>query len=210
MIRLVIADDHSIVREGLQHLLSHYEEFRLVAEAENGQALLSLLDTEQPDIVLLDMMMPGLSGLALIETLHTRFPDLPVLILSMHNEPQIARRAIRAGARGYLSKDCDALTLTSAIRRLARGGRYIQSDIAESLAFHDVEQEEQPRHETLSRREFHVLCLLARGISINAIAEQLGISNKTVSTHKFRMMQKMDFNSQADVVRYALQYKLIT
>ena len=208
-IRVLITDDHAIVREGIKQLLSLYEDVELSDEAVDGDQLLGLLEEQCPDVLILDILMPGLSGIPLIETLLKRYPRLPILILSMHNETQVARRTIRAGARGYLSKDCDADTLITAIRRLARGGRYIQSDVAEKLAFDYDEAIDAPRHETLSKREFLVLCLLARGMSVNEIADELSISNKTVSTHKFRLMHKMSFSSHTEIVRYALAHNLI-
>ncbi|MGR2741026.1 response regulator transcription factor [Billgrantia sp. Q4P2] len=208
-IRLLIADDHSIVREGLKQLLALYEDIELIAEAVDGDHLLSILETHHPDVLILDILMPGLSGIPLIETLTERHPELPILILSMHNETQIARRTIRAGSQGYLSKDCDATTLITAIRRLAQGGRYIQPDVAEKLAFDYDETIDTPKHEALSKRELHVFYLLARGLSLNEIADQLSINTKTVSTHKFRLMQKMDFSSHTEIVRYALAHNLI-
>ena len=208
-IRLLIADDHSIVREGLKQLLSLYDDIQVIDEATDGEHLLLQLKKHQPDLLTLDMQMPGLSGIPLIEMLTERYPALPILVLSMHNETQITRRTLKAGARGYLSKDCDADTLLTAIRKLAAGGRYIQSDIAEKLAFEFEENSSTPKHHNLSKREFHIFCLLARGLSINEIAEQLNISNKTVSTHKFRLMQKMNFSSHTDLIRYALTHHLI-
>lgn len=155
-IRLLIADDHAIVREGLKQLLSLYEDVCVIDEATDGEHLLTQLQQHQPDIVTLDMQMPGLSGIPLIETLTEKYPALPVLVLSMYNETQITRRALKAGARGYLNKDCDADTLLTAIRRLARGGRFIESEMAEKLAFEFEEPAEEPRHHSLSKREFHI------------------------------------------------------
>lgn len=208
-IKLIIADDHSIVREGLKQLFSIYDDIELIAEAENGDRLLTLLEQHAPDIITLDMLMPGLNGIPLIEAICERHPDLPILILSMHNETQITRRTLRAGARGYLSKDCDTTTLITAVRRITQGGRFIQSDMAEKLAFDFDETIDRAKHNTLSKREFHIFCQLAKGLSINEIAEELNISNKTVSTHKFRLMQKMDFSSHSEIVRYALAHNLI-
>ncbi|MDW6001957.1 response regulator transcription factor [Vibrio mangrovi] len=208
-IRLLIVDDHSIVREGLKQLLALYDDIEVIAEAVDGDDLLNILELHRPDIITLDILMPGLSGIPLIEKVVQRYPELPILILSMHNETQITRRTLRAGARGYLSKDCDAETLITAIRRIAEGGRFIQSDMAEKLVFEFDEVIDSPKHENLSKREFHIFCLLARGLSVNEIAEELHISNKTVSTHKFRLMQKMDFTSNTEIVRYALAHNLI-
>ncbi|WPC73480.1 response regulator transcription factor [Vibrio porteresiae] len=211
-VNLLIVDDHLIVREGLKQLLSLYSDFHILSEASNGNDLLEQLQVkpQQPDLITLDILMPGLSGTALIERLRDDYPHIPVLILSMHNETQIIRRALLAGAKGYLTKDCDAQTLVEAIRRIADGGRYLECEIAEKLAFEPAERlANEEKHQSLSKREFHVFCLLAKGLTVNDIAEQLHISNKTVSTHKFRLMQKMDLTSNSEIVRYALSHNLI-
>ncbi len=208
-IKLLIVDDHAIVREGLKQLLSLYVDIHIVNEASSGEQLLQQLRDIRPDIITLDIVMPGLSGTPLIETLKAEHPSIPLLILSMHNETQIIRRTLRAGAQGYLTKDCDAQTLLEAIRLIARGGRYLEREVAEKLAFEPEPLLPQEKHQCLSKREFHVFCLLARGLSVNDIADQLHISNKTVSTHKFRLMQKMDLTSNSEIVRYALNHNLI-
>ncbi|ADZ90357.1 response regulator transcription factor [Marinomonas mediterranea] len=207
-IKLLITDDHSIVREGLKQLFCLYDDIDVIDEADSGDALLKKLKYLKPDVVTLDMVMPGKCGIELIEEISEKHPDTPLLILSMHNEAQVTRGSLRAGAQGYLSKDCDASTLIEAVRKLASGGRYIHSDVAEKLAF-ELEPEKAPKHENLSKREFHVFCQLAKGFSITDIAHELSISKKTVSTHKFRLMQKMDFSSHSEIVRYALNYELI-
>lgn len=207
--KLMIVDDHSIVRAGLKQLFSIYDDIELVAEAENGEQAIERIREHQPDVISLDILMPGLSGVPLIEAITQEFPDLAILILSMHNDTQITRRTLRAGARGYLSKDCDASTLIDAIRSLHKGERYIQPDVAQKLAFDYDDAIDDPKHDALSKREFHIFCQLAQGTSISDIAETLSISNKTVSTHKFRLMQKMGFSSQSEIVRYALAHNLI-
>ncbi|MBF8999083.1 MULTISPECIES: response regulator transcription factor [Vibrio] len=208
-IKLLIVDDHSIVREGLKQLLSLYGDIDIINEANNGEQLLEKLQHQTPDIITLDIVMPGLSGTPLIENIKSQYPQVPILILSMHNETQIIRRTLRAGAQGYLTKDCDAQTLLEAIRSIANGGRYLEREVAQKLAFEPEPFETQEKHQVLSKREFHVFCLLARGLTVNDIADQLHISNKTVSTHKFRLMQKMDLSSNSEIVRYALNHNLI-
>ena len=208
-IKLLIVDDHSIVREGLKQLLSLYGDIDIINEANNGEQLLEKLQHQTPDIITLDIVMPGLSGTPLIENIKSQYPQVPILILSMHNETQIIRRTLRAGAQGYLTKDCDAQTLLEAIRSIAKGGRYLEREVAQKLAFEPEPFETQEKHQSLSKREFHVFCLLARGLTVNDIADQLHISNKTVSTHKFRLMQKMDLSSNSEIVRYALNHNLI-
>lgn len=208
--KLIIVDDHSIVRAGLKQLFSMYDDIDLVAEAENGEQAIELIREHRPDVISLDILMPGLSGIPLIEAIVGEFPDLAILILSMHSDTQITRRTLRAGARGYLSKDCDTNTLIEAIQSLHKGGRYIQPDVAQKLAFEYDDAIDNPKHETLSKREFHIFCQLAKGASISDIAQTLSISNKTVSTHKFRLMQKMGFSSHSEIIRYALAHNIIT
>lgn len=207
MIRIMIADDHTIMRSGLKQLIEFDSRLHVTAEAENGGQVLESLRTLEVDLILLDMSMPGISGEDLIARIHGHYPKLPILVLSMHNEPQIAQRALRAGASGYLTKDHNAETLLAAINKVANGGRYLDPRIAEHLAFANAEQRENGL-DNLSDREFQVLRLLAEGLSVNQIAERLAISNKTVSTHKTRLMEKMGFNCNADIIRFALTEQL--
>ncbi|EZI30243.1 MULTISPECIES: response regulator [Pseudomonas] len=204
MIRLLIADDHTIMREGLKQLFTLVPDVQVVAEAESGTQLIELLRQVEIDLLLLDMNMPGISGEILIARLHTQYPGLPILVLSMHNEIHIAQRALRAGALGYLTKDRDPETLLAAMRRVVSGQRYLDPALAEQIALQSSGLKQQTYVESLSDREFQILRLLAHGMSVNQIAEQLVISNKTVSTHKTRLMEKMGFNSTADIVRFAM------
>jgi len=209
VIRLLIADDHSLFREGLKQVLAVYNTIEVIGEAFSGQHLLGLLCKNKPDVISLDMSMPGLSGTPLIETLVEQYPDLPIVVLTTHDETRIAREAIKAGAKGFLTKNCDGDTLVRAIQRIALGGRFVQNDVAESLVFDSNDLHEGPTINRLSKREFHVFCLLAKGLGVNDIAQELSISNKTVSTHKFRLMQKMKFSTHTELVRYALSHHLI-
>ena len=204
MIRLLIADDHTIMREGLKQLFTLVPDVQVVAEAESGTQLIELLRQVEIDLLLLDMNMPGISGEILIARLHTQYPGLPILVLSMHNEIHIAQRALRAGALGYLTKDRDPETLLAAMRRVVSGQRYLDPALAEQIALQSSGLKQQTYVESLSDREFQILRLLAHGMSVNQIAEQLVISNKTVSTHKTRLMEKMGFGSTADIVRFAM------
>ncbi len=204
MIRLLIADDHTIMREGLKQLFMLVADVRVVAEAESGTQLIELLRQVEIDLLLLDMNMPGISGEILIARLHVQYPKLPILVLSMHNEIHIAQRALRAGALGYLTKDRDPETLLVAMRRVVSGQRYLDPALAEQIALQSSGLKQQTYVESLSDREFQILRLLAHGMSVNQIAEQLVISNKTVSTHKTRLMEKMGFSSTADIVRFAM------
>lgn len=207
MTRILIADDHAIMRGGLKQLIEFDARLQVAAEAENGAQVLEQLRAEEFDLLLLDMSMPGLSGEDLISRVHGRYPRLPILVLSMHNEAQIAQRALRAGASGYLTKDHNPETLLAAIHRVAGGGRYLDPRIAEQLAFASSNPTDDAAAQ-LSDREFQILRLLAQGLSVNQIADQLVISNKTVSTHKTRLMEKMGFTCNADIIKYAMTHGL--
>ena len=208
-IRLLIADDHTIMREGLKQLLALDDDLRVVAEAENGFMALERLRQDDIDLLLLDMNMPGLSGEDLVAHIHAHYPEQKILVLSMHNEPQIAQRTLRAGARGYLCKVCSPETLLGAIRRVVAGARFIDPQIAEHIALEASGLKQRPHHDTLTEREFQILRLFARGASVGQIANTLTISSKTVSTHKARLMEKMGFSSNAEIVRYAISQRLI-
>lgn len=208
MIRLMIADDHAIMREGLKQLFALNSDLRVTAEAENGAVLLEKLRQVSIDLLLLDMSMPGISGEDLLTRIRNHYPQLPILVLSMHNEAPIAQRALRAGASGYLTKDSDPEALLAAIRRVVAGGRYIDAALAEQIAFAASGLGSNHPHDSLTDRERQVMRLLARGISVKQIAAQLVISHKTISTHKARLMEKMGFSCNADIVRYAIKQQL--
>lgn len=209
MTRVLIADDHAIVREGLKQLFALDANVVVAGEAVNGAQVLETLREGVFDLVLLDMTMPGVSGVNLISRIRAQHGSPPILVLSMHNELQIARRALNAGASGYLTKDSRPEVLLMAIRKVAAGGRFIDPGLAEEMVFEAGGVDQRQPHELLSDREFHILRLLVRGMSINGIAEELAISNKTVSTHKARLMQKMNFYNNAELVRYAVDRGLI-
>jgi DNA-binding NarL/FixJ family response regulator len=208
MIRLLMADDHAIVREGMKQLFSLTPDIEVVGEAINGGEVLDAVRKGGFDLLLLDMTMPGISGVELIGRIHAQQPKLPILVLSMHNEAQTASRALRAGASGYLTKDIDPKRLLAAIHKVASGGRCLDAAVAESIAF-DASDATGPLHGKLSDREFEILKLLAKGQGVNEIAAMLSISNKTVSTHKARLMEKMGIKTNAELVRYALNNGLI-
>lgn len=209
MIRLLLADDHALVREGLKQLFALTPDVTIAGEATNGGQILDLLRTEKFDLILLDMTMPGIAGAELIARILKHDSPPPILVLTMHNEPQIARRALAAGAVGYLTKDNNPEILLAAVRRVAAGGRYLDPALAEAMAFEAHHDSPSGNHENLSGREFEILCQLASGNSVNDIASRLSISNKTVSTHKARLMEKMGFTCNADLVRYAVGKKLV-
>ena len=210
MIKVLLADDHALVREGLKQLFALTTDIRVESEATNGAQVLEALRQQKYDLVLLDMTMPGISGPDLIARIRAQEAPPPVLVLSMHNEPQIARRALAAGASGYLTKDNNPEVLLAAVRRVAGGGRYLDAMLAEAMAFENTAAPvSRPPHETLSDRELQVFSLLARGVGVNEIAQELSISNKTVSTHKARLMEKLGLTTTADIVRYAMSYRLL-
>ena len=210
MIRLVLADDHAIVRSGLTQIFSLLPDVEVIAEAANGSEVLEILHKhEHIDLILLDLTMDGISGADLITRIKAHRPTLPVLVLSMHNEPQVATRMLRSGASGYITKDCDPEILLAAMRKVAGGGKYIAPDLAEKMVFQVTATDDRPLHSLLSDRERDVLRMLTQGKVVKEIAEQLAISNKTVSTYKNRLMEKLNISTMADLMRYAMEHGLL-
>lgn len=209
MIRIVVADDHPVFRAGMAAVLESEEHFHVVHQAASGAELLAFLDREDADVACIDINMPGLSGLELLPEIKRRRPKLPVLVLSHHSEQQMAVRAIRAGADGYLNKDAPPADLINAMERLSLGKKYFSPDVAELLADRVHAPAERP-HDRLSNRELRVFSLLAAGESVNAIGERLNLSPKTVSTYRARVLEKLGLRSNADMVRYALENNLST
>ena len=210
MIRLLIADDHPVVRHGLRRIVDEQPGLTVVGEAVNGDELLSALPRLPADVVLLDVSMPGPGFLQVLERLRAEHPSVAVLVLSVHPEDQYAVRALRAGAAGYLTKDHSPEQLIEAIRKVYRGGRYVSATLAERLAADlTVPAAQQARHEMLSDREYEVLCLLGSGRTVKEISADLRLSPKTVSTYRARLLEKMQASSNADLVRYAAQHGLI-
>ncbi|HEX7634767.1 MAG TPA: response regulator transcription factor [Noviherbaspirillum sp.] len=209
MIRILVADDHAIMRGGLRQLLALAGDMAVGGEATNGAQVMEALRNSSFDLVLLDMVMPGIRGIDLITRIRAYSAKLPILVLSMRNEAHVARSALQAGASGYLTKDNEPEVLMMAIRKTAAGNRFIDPLLVEQMVFENDTSVQHQAHEQLSKREFHILSLLACGKSVNEIAEELAISNKTVSTHKARLMYKMKFSSNADLVRYGLVHGLV-
>jgi DNA-binding NarL/FixJ family response regulator len=207
MIRILIADDHAIVRGGLKQIIATTTDIVVAGEAAQGAEAIEKLRTCQVDLLLLDMTMPGVSGVDLIRRVRTEQPVLPILVLSIHNEAQVVARAVRAGATGYVTKDSDPDIILAAIRKLSGGGRFIDPKLIDVMVF-DTHSSDAAPHEILSDREFQVLHLLAAGKSINAIAEVLVLSAKTISTHKMRLMQKLGLDNNAELIRYAIKHGL--
>ena len=209
MVRIVVADDHTIVREGLKQILAGAEDFEIVGEARDGHEVMARVRELSFDLLLLDMSMPGKSGIELIKQVRAEKPKLKILVLSMHEEHQYAVRAIRAGASGYLTKEGASSQLVTALRKVASGGAYISAEVAEQLALNAMPDASGPLHERLSDREFQVFTMIAQGKSVSEIAERLNLSVKTVSTHKANILQKMSLATTADLIRYALTNRLV-
>ena len=207
MIRVLIADDHPIVRDGLKRILGANPEIEVAAEASSGDEALALARANDYDLALLDMSMPGLSGIELVKRLKSEKPKMKLLVLSMHGEQQYAARALKAGASGYLTKDSASQQLVGAIRKVAAGGLHISEAAAASLVA--GAGGDGPPHTRLSDREYEVFRLLAAGSSPGEIAERLHLSIKTVSTHKARILEKMQLGGTAELVRYALEHQLL-
>jgi DNA-binding NarL/FixJ family response regulator len=208
MIRILLADDHKLVRDGLKQIVASGKDMAVAAEASSGDEVLELVRGQEFDLVLLDMSMPGLAGINLIKRLKLERAKLRILVLSMHGEQQYAARALKAGASGYLTKDSASEQLLGAIRKVAAGGVHISDAVAASLIA-DRGDASSPPHTLLSDREFEVFRMLAAGQGPGEIADQLHLSIKTVSTHKARIFEKMQLNSTADLVRYALEQGLL-
>jgi DNA-binding NarL/FixJ family response regulator len=209
MIRILIADDHTIVREGLKQILADTPDVEVMAEAGNAQEVMKRIKGKSLDLVLLDISLPGRSGLDVLKQLKCLRPDLPVLVLSMHPEEQYAIRSLRAGASGYLTKESAPDELLQAIRKIARGGKYITSSLAEKIADELNGERRGLLHEALSDREYQVLCLMASGKTVKEVAEVLSLSVKTISTHRARILDKMKMKNNAQLTHYAIRHNLV-
>lgn len=208
MIRVFIADDHAMVRGGLRQIIATCCDMQVAGEAPDGNSVLSGLKCTECDLLLLDMTMPGVSGIELIQKLKIDFPTLPILIISMHIESQFVTRAIKAGAAAYISKGSEPEVLLSAIRKVAAGGRFMDPALVDSIVFEGSDINQFP-HEALSARELQILKLIAEGLPLGKIADQLYLSPKTVSTYKTRLMEKLSINNNADLIRYAYRHDLV-
>ena len=209
MIRILIADDHTILREGLKQILSECRDMVVAGEADNGLEALKKVREEEWDVVVLDMSMPGKSGIELVKLIKSEKPRLPILILSMHKEDQYAVRTLKAGASGYLCKDSASAQLVSAIRKVANGGIFISSEVAEKLAYGLRPMSDAPPHTLLSDREYQVFMMLVQGKGLTEIAADLNLSVKTVSTHKTRIQEKMNADNLSVLIKYAIKHDLL-
>jgi len=207
-IRLAITDDHHLVRDGLIQYLSMSPDIQIVAEAASGEEILEKLRVTTPDLLLLDMTMPGESGVGLLGHIKSLYPKMLILVLSMHNEVNMVLRAMKAGASGYICKDCSPQTLLDAIRKIISTGKYLSPQMAEQLAYASAVPEAENIEHILSQRELEVFRLIVEGQDFGEIANQLFISDKTVSTHKSHLLSKLGLKNTAELVRYAMEHQL--
>jgi DNA-binding NarL/FixJ family response regulator len=207
--RILLADDHTVVRHGLKQILA--EEFKkaIFGEARNAQEALDLVWKENWDIAILDITMPGRSGLEVLREIKKSKPKLPVLVLSMHPENQFAVRDLKRGASGYMTKESASVELVGAVRKVLAGGRYVSNSLAEKLATYLAHDNQKPAQELLSDREFQVLRLIASGKIVSEIARELSLSVKTISTYRTRILEKMGLRNNAELMHYAMQHQLV-
>ncbi|MBW2029505.1 MAG: response regulator transcription factor [Deltaproteobacteria bacterium] len=209
MIRILIADDHAIVREGLKQIISDDPEMVVSAEASTGSQALDRLSKGAYDVVILDVSMPGGSGLEVLKQIRRTWPELPVIILTMYPEEHYAIRALKAGASGYLTKENAPEELVAAIKKAAQGGKYVSASLAEKLASYLEADTRKPLHERLSDREYEVMCMIGRGRTSTQIARELNLSVKTISTYRSRILEKMGMENNAEIIRYAVKNCLV-
>lgn len=209
MLRILIADDHPVFRRGLKELIQESPEMVVTDEAANGREALAKARKGEYDMVLLDITMPYQNGVDVLSQLKRELPELPVLMLSMHPEQQYAVRSLRAGASGYLTKESAPKELLTAIRKVSEGGKYVSSVLAEHLASIVQGDDEALPHESLSRREYQVMCLIASGKTVSEVAKELSLSAKTVSTYRVRVLKKMKMENTAELIRYAISNELV-
>lgn len=209
MIRIIIADDHAVVRTGLKQIIEQDSHLKVIDEASSGFELLEKVREGNYDVVLLDISMPGKDGLETLKEIKIIKPHLPVLVFTVYPEEQYAIRLLKAGASGYLNKECEPEELIEAIHRVAHGRKYVSEHLAELLADKLDEKTERPPHEQLSDREFQVMCRIASGKTMKEIARELNISVNTASTYRMRVLEKLNLNNNAEITQYAVKHGLI-
>ena len=210
MIRILIVDDHAVVRDGVKKIFDEKPNEAVFGEASTVQEALTLVREEVWDAVVLDISLGQRSGLEILQEVQQFRPQLPVLILSMHAEEQYARRAFEAGAAGYITKDSSRTELVKALNKVIAGGRYVSSTLAEQLVFDMARRTDGPPHEDLSNREFEVMCLLASGKTVGEVADLLSLSDRTISTYRARILEKMNMKTNAELTHYAIKNSLVT
>ncbi|MFH1934042.1 MAG: response regulator transcription factor [Pseudomonadota bacterium] len=208
MIKVIIVDDHPVIRRGLKQIIGDEPDMEVVGEAENARECFSLVRKTDCSLIVLDINLPDRSGFDVLIQLKSEKPNLPILILSVHPENKFASRLVKAGASGYLMKESAPAELVKAIRKVNSGGKYVSASLAEKLISQDVVSE-KPSHESLSNREFQVLCMIAQGKSLKSIAGELCVSEKTVSSYRSRVMEKMKMSTNSDLTLYASEHHLV-
>ncbi|MFP4368593.1 MAG: response regulator [Candidatus Kapaibacterium sp.] len=209
MIRIMIVDDHAVVRKGLKQIFEEHPDLQVVDEAGSGNQLLDKLKKTECDVIILDISMPGKDGIDTLKDIKAERPDMPVLIFTMYPEEQYAVRVLKAGASGYLNKENEPEELIKAIHKVAQGRKYISSFLAELLASNLEIDGKKPLHESLSDREFQVMCMIASGKTVTQVARELSLSINTISTYRIRIMEKMNMSNNAEITHYAIKNRLV-
>lgn len=209
MIHILVADDHAIVRAGVKQIIADMPDVKVTAEASRGSEVIELITNSTFDLVLLDIAMPGQSGIEVLKQIKSLKPELPVLMLSIYPEEQYAIRALRAGSAGYLTKESAPAELIKAIRSISGGKKYITASLADSLADAVSNKNKDPLYNNLSDRELQIMCMLANGKTVSEIAQELNLSPKTISTHRTRLLRKMNMKKNSQLNRYAREHGLI-
>jgi DNA-binding NarL/FixJ family response regulator len=209
MLRVLVADDHPIIRQGLRQIISEAGDMAVIDEVSEGLAVLDRVRAGSCDVVLLDISLPGRNGIEILKQLKKEYPRLPILMLTMHPEEQYAIRALKAGASGYLTKESTPDELVTAIRKVSTGGKYVSSSLAEKLTYHLGGIDKQSPHETLSDREYQIMLFIASGKTVTQIAKELSLSIKTISTYRSRILEKMIMKNNAELTYYAIKNQLV-
>ena len=209
MIRILIADDHAVVRRGLRQIVADFADLRVAGEAQNAHEVLELVRSHPYDLLVLDLHLPDRDGLDLLHEVKQSYPKLPILVLSMYPEDQFGMRVLKAGAAGYLTKETAPEELVKAIRKVHGGGHYVSAALAERMAVALHQDTDRPVHETLTDREYQVLCRIASGKTVSQIAEELHLSVKTISTYRTRILVKMRLKSNAELTHYSIRHGLV-
>ncbi len=209
MITVLVADDHTLLREGLKQILASTPDIVIADEAGDGKEVLKKVRERDYDVILLDIAMPGRNGIDICKQLKSMKPHLNILMLSMYPEEQFALRSLRAGAAGYLTKKSVSTELITAIRKVSKGERHISNSLAEALAYDLTDRASKPAHEILSDREYEIMCMITAGKTITEIARELSLSINTISTHRARLLKKMNLKTNAELTYYAFQNRLV-
>lgn len=209
MLKILIADDHPVVRQGVKQILAEELQLKQFGEARNAREVLENVSKKKWDILILDINLPDMSGLEILRQLKKVHPDLPVLVLTVFDEDQIAIRVLKAGASGFVTKETMPNELIAAVKKIHSGGKYVSPSLAEKLVFNIYAEDEKPVHHKLSNREYQVICLIAAGKSVKQIADELYLSIQTIRTYRTRILEKMEMNTDAELIHYAIHHGLI-